>query len=54
MFVVAAIADISSHMQGPIAVWNSAFWTVLVVELAVFLLLFILPFLVAARRRDFI
>jgi ABC-type transport system involved in multi-copper enzyme maturation permease subunit len=54
MFVVAAIGDISSHMQGPIAVWNSAFWSVLAVELAVFLLLLILPFLVAARRRDFI
>jgi ABC-2 type transport system permease protein len=54
MFVVAAIGDISSHMQGPVAVWNSAFWTVLAVELASFLLLFSLPFLVAARRRDFI
>jgi len=54
MFAVAAIGDISSHMQGPVAVWNPAFWTVLVVELAVFLLLFTLPFFVAARRRDFI
>jgi ABC-2 type transport system permease protein len=54
MFVVAAIGDISSHMQGPTAVWNSAFWTVLIIELAVFLLLISLPFLVAARRRDFI
>jgi hypothetical protein len=54
MFVVAAISDISSHTQGPTAVWNSAFWTVLAIELAVFLLLLSLPFLVAARRRDFI
>jgi ABC-type transport system involved in multi-copper enzyme maturation permease subunit len=54
MFMVAAIDDISSHMQGPVAVWNSAFWTVLAVELAAFLLLFSLPFLFAARRRDFI
>lgn len=54
MFVVAAIDDISRHTQGPVAVWNSAFWTVLAVEIAVFLFLFSLPFLVAARRRDFI
>jgi hypothetical protein len=54
MFAVAAISDISSHMQGPVAVWNSAFWTVLAVEFAVFLILFSLPFFVAARRRDFL
>lgn len=54
MFAVAAIDDISRHMQGPVAVWNSAFWTALGLELAVFLVLFALPFLVAARRRDFI
>jgi hypothetical protein len=54
MFAVAAIDGISTHMQGPTAVWNSAFWTVLVVELAIFLVLLVLPFLVAARRRDFI
>jgi hypothetical protein len=54
IFLIAAIGDISSHMQGPVAVWNSAFWTVLAVELAVLLLLLILPWLVAARRRDFV
>jgi len=54
MFAVAAIDDISRHMQGPVAVWNPAFWTVLAIELAVFLILFSLPFFVAARRRDFI
>jgi ABC-type transport system involved in multi-copper enzyme maturation permease subunit len=53
MFAVAAIDDISRYMQGPVPVWNSAFWTVLAVELVVFLVLFALPFLVAARRRDF-
>jgi hypothetical protein len=52
MFAIGAIADISRHMQGPVAVWNSAFWTVLAVELAVFLILLALPWLVAARRRD--
>jgi ABC-2 type transport system permease protein len=54
MFAVVAIEDISKSMQGPVPVWNSAFWTVLAVELAVFLILFALPFLVAARRRDFV
>ena len=54
MFAVGAIHDISTHMQEPVAVWNSAFWTVLAFETAVFLILFALPFLVAARRRDFI
>jgi len=53
MFAVTAIADISRHMQGPVPVWNAAFWTVLAVEAAVFLILFSLPFLIAARRRDF-
>jgi hypothetical protein len=53
MFAVGAIGDISRHMQGPVAVWNSAFWTVLSIELAVFLILLAIPWLVAARRRDF-
>jgi ABC-2 type transport system permease protein len=53
MFGVAAIEDISHHMQGAVPVWNSAFWTVLAGVLAIFALLFGLPFLVAARRRDF-
>ena len=52
MFAVAAIDDISRHMQGPVAVWNPSFWTVLAVELVAFVLLLTLPFLVAARRRD--
>ena len=53
IFLIAAIGDISRHMQGPVAVWNSAFWTVLAVELLVFTALICTPFLVAARRRDF-
>jgi ABC-2 type transport system permease protein len=53
MFAIGAIGDIARHMQGPIAVWNPAFWTVLAVELAVFLILLTIPWLVAARRRDF-
>ena len=54
IFLLGSIGGIADHMQGPVAVWNSAFWTVLAVELAFFLALIILPWLVAARRRDFI
>jgi ABC-2 type transport system permease protein len=54
IFLVASIDDIGRHMQGAVAVWNSAFWTVLAVELGFFLLLLTLPFVVAARRRDFL
>ena len=54
MFAIGAIGDIARHMQGPVAVWNSAFWTVLISELAVFLILIAIPWFVAARRRDFI
>jgi ABC-2 type transport system permease protein len=54
IFLIVAIDDIARHMQGPVAVWNAAFWIVLAVELAIFLILLALPFLVAARRRDFL
>jgi ABC-2 type transport system permease protein len=54
IFMVSAIGDIQRHMQGPVAVWNSAFWSVLAVELLVFAALASTPYLVAARRRDFV
>ena len=54
IFLISSIGDISRYMQGPVAVWNPPFWTVLAVELAVFALLFSTPYLVAARRRDFV
>jgi hypothetical protein len=54
MFAAGAIDGINRHMHGPVPVWNSAFWTVLAVELAIFILLFSLPWFVAARRRDFV
>jgi hypothetical protein len=41
-------------MQGPVAVWNSAFWIVLASLLTAFALLFSAPYFVAARRRDFV
>jgi ABC-2 type transport system permease protein len=54
IFMIAAIDDLGRHMQGPVPSWNSAFWTVLAVEFAFFLALLTLPWLVAARRRDFV
>jgi ABC-2 type transport system permease protein len=54
LFLIVAIGDIQRHMQGPVAVWNSAFWSVLAVELLVFAALAGTPYLVAARRRDFV
>ena len=38
IFLIVAIDGISRHMQGPVAVWNAAFWSVLAVELVVFLI----------------
>jgi ABC-2 type transport system permease protein len=54
IFMVAAIDGVGRHLHDPVAAWNSSFWTVLAVELVVFLFLSSLPFFVAARRRDFI
>jgi hypothetical protein len=53
IFMIGAIEDLQRYMQGPTAVWNSAFWTVLAVELAFFALMLCIPYFVAARRRDF-
>jgi ABC-type Na+ efflux pump permease subunit len=53
IFMIGAIGDIQRHMQGPAAVWNSAFWTVLAAELVFLTLMLCLPYFVAARRRDF-
>jgi ABC-2 type transport system permease protein len=54
IFLAASIDGIARHMQGPVAVWNSAFWTVLVFEIALFVLLLALPFFITSRRRDFV
>ena len=54
LFMVVAIGDIQRHMQGPVAVWNAAFWSVFAIELLLFALLVCAPFLIAARRRDFV
>lgn len=54
MFSVGALPSISQHMQGATAVWNDTVWIVLGTELLVLVLAFVVPLLVAARRRDFI
>lgn len=54
MFLIGGLDNISGHMWGPIPVWNSTFWTVLTVELITLVLAFALPYIFAARRRDFI
>jgi hypothetical protein len=54
MFTVAAMPAIGAHMFGAVPVWNNTTWTLLAAELAVLVCAFLLPFLFAARRRDFI
>ncbi len=54
MFTVAPLPGIEKFMWGPTPVWSSTFWTVLGCELAVLVIAFTLPFLLAARRRDFL
>jgi hypothetical protein len=54
MFLIGGLEDINSHMWGPAPVWNSTFWTVLTVEVITLVLAFTLPYVFAARRRDFI
>jgi len=54
MFLIGGIGDVSAHMWGHVPVWNSAFWTILTIELITLVIAFALPFFVAARRRDFI
>jgi ABC-type transport system involved in multi-copper enzyme maturation permease subunit len=54
MFTVAAIPAIGASMFGPVPIWNTTTWTVLALELVVLVCAFLLPYLFAARRRDFI
>lgn len=53
IFLIGALPSIHEHLRSEIPVWNTAFWTVLAAELAVFALAVTLPCLVAARRRDY-
>jgi len=54
MFTVGPMPGIQQHMWAPVPVWNDTFWTVLFCELAVLVIALTLPFVFAARRRDFL
>jgi ABC-2 type transport system permease protein len=54
MFGVATVPGLTSHMYGPVAVWNGTAFAILAIELCALALTLSLPFLVAARRRDFL
>jgi ABC-2 type transport system permease protein len=53
IFMVGALPSLNSHLRSPAPVWNSTFWTVLAAEAATLAITLSLPYLVAARRRDF-
>jgi len=54
MFTVGPLPGIQEHMWAAAPVWSSTFWIVLGCELAALVIFFTLPFLLAARRRDFL
>ena len=54
MFTVGPLPGLQKHMWATAPVWNDTFWTVLGCELAVLVIAFTLPFIFAARRRDFL
>jgi ABC-type transport system involved in multi-copper enzyme maturation permease subunit len=54
MFTVGPLPGLQKHMWAPAPVWNDTFWTVLGCELAVLIIALTLPFIFAARRRDFL
>ena len=54
IFMIGALPSLNDHLQEPEAVWNSTFWIVLGAEFATLLITLSLPYIFAARRRDFI
>jgi ABC-2 type transport system permease protein len=54
IFLVGALPALHDQLQAPAPSWNSTFWTVLAVEIAVLLITLTAPYFVASRRRDFI
>jgi len=53
IFLVLGLPALREQLQAPEPLWNNTFWTVLGVELATLLVTLTLPYLFAARRRDF-
>jgi ABC-type transport system involved in multi-copper enzyme maturation permease subunit len=54
IFLVGALPALNGQLRAPAPDWNSTFWTVLAIEIAVLLITLSLPYFVASRRRDFI
>jgi len=54
IFLIGGLPSLNDHLQGPVPVWNSTFWILLAAETATLLITLTLPYLIAARRRDFI
>ena len=54
LFIVGALPGIRDHIGGPAPVWNGTVLAIVLVELAVFAFVLVLPLLTAARRRDFL
>ncbi len=54
MFIVGGLPSLNAHMSGAVPVWNRTFFLVLGIELIVLAIAVTLPFLVAARRRDYL
>ena len=54
MFIVGALPAIRDHLTGPVPVWNSTIFNVLLIELLVLAIAVALPLATAGRRRDFI
>jgi ABC-2 type transport system permease protein len=54
IFGVGSLPSLNRHFGSATPVWNATFWIVLGIEAAVLLLCCSIPYLVAARRRDFL
>jgi hypothetical protein len=54
LFVIGGLASIQKYITGDVPVWNDTFWVVLGLELFTLAVALTLPFVLAARRRDFI
>jgi len=54
IFMIGALPSLNDHLFDATAVWNSTFWIVLAIEFATLIVTLSMPYIVAARRRDFI
>jgi ABC-type transport system involved in multi-copper enzyme maturation permease subunit len=54
IFLVGGVPALNDHLHAATPVWNDAFWIVLAAEAATLSIALLLPYFVAARRRDFV